>query len=459
MPSHDRNQKKFILPIPKCPPGGEPLRDEDVSAVAELAYVWGWALVNVANRTKLAQHFANGKPLLVEGMPIGYGSFTMQTEFSSPNERIICCPTHDGLYGGGAFDLGTTGVVFQVPEFPAGQQWLYSLYDARTDQYGSYRQGTEKGFYLIVPQNWNPANNPDPSVFDDNHRMTCDTNRTFNVARIFMKNPPTSDQIPDWLKYVNFYPAQNYNRQWQPGPWGNVEDLSCPLPPLPHEMKYVRPWTFLEDLSAVLQTVPAQDDYEKDLYYSFTKLIDLARADGLVRRECRRMFREIELTTIQGYMQWKTNGPVAGNGWYTSIDSAEWKTHEYTYRTATAKSNLFQNRPVDTRYYFTDTDTNSRPLDGGTTYSITFYDGLPPAQGPSSVTVYSQSHFLYEDPFSVSLNGLAGNPITIYAGPEPPLPDCQWMRTPPNEPFSLYLRAYWMPDLFRPWVPPKIAKY
>src|SRR5262249_55469144 len=113
MTSRGRNAIESVFPIPPCPPLDEPMSLEDVRAVAELAYVWGWALVNVANRAKRMRQFANGKPLVVEGWPIAYNAFCLQTEASSPKERLMCCPNSSLLYGGGAFELGTKGVVLQ----------------------------------------------------------------------------------------------------------------------------------------------------------------------------------------------------------------------------------------------------------------------------------------------------------------------------------------------------------
>jgi len=162
-------------------------------------------------------------------------------------------------------------------------------------------------------------------------------------------------------------------------------------------------------------------------------------------------------------MQWSMNGDEAGNGWYTSVNSANWDSAQYGYRTATAKSNLFQNLREDTRYYYTDNETNGQPLDGRNTYAITFEGGLPPAKGPWSITVYNQFHFLYALPYSISKSDLPPNahgPITVYAAPAHPFPDCYWIRSPPNKPFSLYLRAYWMDESGLPaaWVPPTVTK-
>ena len=450
---------RIVFPVPSCPTQDDSMNLEDVPAVAEMAYVWGWPLMNVANRVKLAQKFANGQPLLVNGMPIGYNAFALQTQNSDPKERIICCPNADTLYGGGAFDLGTNGAVIQVPPGIPDIFWLYSLYNARTNQFGAFgkQHATAPGFYLIRGPHWDAATNPDPIVFDKNHQIACDTDLALTTARVFIK---PAQPISDWLDQMNFYPAQKYNGKYQPGGWGSLKNVSCPGPTPPKEMKYVRPLIFFHQLPAILDRIDPQDDQEKELYGCFRKLLKLAE-NPRVMRICEKVARETEQTTIQSYMEWRMNGVEAGNGWYTSVDSAKWNSTQYVYRTATAKSNLFQNQPEDTRYYFTDTDTNNLPLAGQNSYAITFKQGTPPARGPWSVTVYNQNHFLYKEPYSISILPplKLPNNVTFYAAPvQPQIPNCYWMRTPPNEPFSLYLRAYGMDDdgLVGPWIPPLV---
>src|SRR5262245_28817938 len=111
-----RKSGKFEDPIPPSP-----LRDdyESIKEAAKFAYEWGWPLMNVDNRAKRMKQvlgLCNEKRLRIEGWPVGYNSFTLQTNRSSPNERLMCCPNSSLLYGGGAFTLGKKGAIAQVPE-------------------------------------------------------------------------------------------------------------------------------------------------------------------------------------------------------------------------------------------------------------------------------------------------------------------------------------------------------
>src|SRR6185369_16386263 len=80
---------------------------------------------------------------------------------------------------------------------------------------------------------------------------------------------------------------------------------------------------------------------------------------------------------IAPFLQWRYNGRPAGNGWNSPVNNAEWGT-DYYNRTGTARSNMYDNRPTETKYIYTDDDHDGRPLDGQKTYAITFAKGQVP---------------------------------------------------------------------------------
>lgn len=55
---------------------------------------------------------------------------------------------------------------------------------------------------------------------------------------------------------------------------------------------------------------------------------------------------------------------------------------DYFNRTATARSNMSENRSGETRYFHTDDDGSGQPMNGSKTYAITFAAGRePPVNG------------------------------------------------------------------------------
>ena len=101
---------------------------------------------------------------------------------------------------------------------------------------------------------------------------------------------------------------------------------------------------------------------------------------------------------IAPFLQWRNNGRAAGNGWNSPVNNAKWGT-DYLNRTATAKSNMYENRPEETKYIYTDNDSQGKQLSGRNTYAITFPKGqMPPVKGFWSLTLYNADHFFHQNP-------------------------------------------------------------
>jgi hypothetical protein len=73
------------------------------------------------------------------------------------------------------------------------------------------------------------------------------------------------------------------------------------------------------------------------------------------------------------------------------LASAQWGT-DYLNRTGTAKSNMYDNRPQETKYIYTNDDSQGNQLNGQNTYEITFAKDQVPqsrASGHSPSTTRS----------------------------------------------------------------------
>ena len=171
---------------------------------------------------------------------------------------------------------------------------------------------------------------------------------------------------------------------------------------------------------------------------------------------------------IEPFFQWRYNGRSAGNGWNSPVNNAKWGT-DYLNRTATAKSNMYDNRPEETKYIYTDDDSQGKQLNGQNTYAITFPKGqMPPVKGFWSLTLYNDVHFFNPNPLkryslgtkNKNLKYNADGSLTLYAGAKSPGKDKEsnWLPAP-NGTFSLYIRAYWADKaiLDGTWQPPTIA--
>ena len=111
--------------------------------IGRMAYVWGWPLVNMINRS--ASITTAPEPGRLNGvLPVApRGRVAMLSNYIDPGQNFVTCPNQDVVYGLGYFSLDEEPVVAQVPDF-AGRFWTYALYDARTDQFGKLGKRTRR---------------------------------------------------------------------------------------------------------------------------------------------------------------------------------------------------------------------------------------------------------------------------------------------------------------------------
>jgi hypothetical protein len=133
------------------------------------------------------------------------------------------------------------------------------------------------------------------------------------------------------------------------------------------------------------------------------------------------------------------------------VNNAQWGT-DYLKRTATSKSNMYDNTPRETKYIYRDFDSAGQQLHGKNSYTVTFPKGqLPPVKGFWSLTLYNEHHLFHSnDPNRYSLGtkgkSLRYNPdgsLTLHFGAKSPGKDKETNWVPaPNGTFSLYGRAF-----------------
>jgi hypothetical protein len=243
-------------PIPITPaqvPGpvpGTAMTTAYVQTVGHLAYVWGWPLVNAANRAKT---FAKApEPGLMGGVvPVAFNRIAMLTGYVDPAQRFIACPNQDVVYGTGFFDLDKEPIVFQVPDF--GERfWVYALYDARTDEFSKIgkQYGTKPGFYLVVGPKWKGEKPADVVAV-----VRSSTRMAFGIPRIFLDDTPEDHKaIQSVISQINFYPLSEFDGKMKTTDWSKLPHF--PAAKSKGETQWVNPETFFDELPAVMKQVP-----------------------------------------------------------------------------------------------------------------------------------------------------------------------------------------------------------
>src|SRR6185436_13156720 len=124
-------------------------------------------------------------------------------------------------------------------------------------------------------------------------------------------------------------------------------------------------------------------------------VFDAAAKDPATKKALIESFVVADKEIIAPLIQWKFNGRSAGNGWNSPVNNAQWGT-DYLNRTATSKSNMFDNVPEETKYIYRDFDSKGQQLAGKNSYTVTFPKGqLPPVKGFWSLTLYDQYHLFH----------------------------------------------------------------
>jgi hypothetical protein len=458
------------VPIPKTaaevpgPAPGTAMGKEYVQMVGRMAYLWGWPLVNNANRHKV---FSEAKePGLLGGvLPVAHNAVAMLTNYVSPEQRFVTCTNQDVVYGFGFLDnLDKEPIVFQVPDF-GDRFWVYALYDARTDELSQIgkQYGTKPGFYMVVGPNWK---NETPKGISAVLRSS--TTVVAAAPRVFMDDTPEDHKaIQPALSQIDFYPLSQFDGKMKTKDWSKLPHFPAPKRTGKGETQWVNPETFFDELPAVMKHVPPLPG-EEALYKWIGSVLDAAAKDPEIMKTLKETAVAAERELIDPYFLWRNNGRPAGNGWNSPVNGAEWGT-DYANRTGTAKSNMYDNLPEETKYIYTDDDSQGKQLNGKNNYAITFPKGqVPPVKGFWSVTLYNDVHFFNTNELkryslgtkNKNLKYNEDGSLTLYAGAKSPGKDKEnnWLPAPDGT-FSLYIRAYWADKavIDATWKPPTIT--
>jgi len=443
-------------------PAGTVMTPEYVVAVAQVAYIWAWPLVNNLNRALGTKDLPG--PGRINGVAPGAppGRISMLTDYISADEHLVTCPNQDTVYGAGFQHTDTIPVVLQVPDF-GKRFFVYQIVDARTDAFGAIgkQYGTKPGFYAIVGPNWKgtvPA-----GITEVLH---APTDLVAVLPRVFQDDTAEDKAaIQPLLNQLVAYPLSEFDGKMKTTDWKSAPDLPGP-PASAGETKWVIPEKFFDELPVILKTVPPLPG-EESLYATFQSVLDAAEKDPKLKQVLIQTAVASEKNIVGPLFEFRNNGRPIGNGWNSPPNGANWG-FDYLSRLATARSNMYDNAPQETRYIYTDYDSSGARLNGAHGYTVTFpARQTPPVDGFWSLTLYNKEHLFQPNVLnrfslgtkSKSMKLSPGGALTIYVQNVSPGPDKQdnWLPAPKDN-FSLYIRAYWPKAEITSgqWVPPLV---
>jgi hypothetical protein len=235
------------------------------------------------------------------------------------------------------------------------------------------------------------------------------------------------------------------------------------------EIKWVDPAKFWDELPTVLDQTPPQPG-EEALYAQARALVAAAQKDPAIRAAIVDEAAQTDARLVTPLFNFNTFGKALPAHWNTISNGAEFGTDYFT-RTAVAKSNIFVNKPNETKYFYADSDASGQRLNGAQRYTVTFPKGqLPPVKGFWSLTLYNAHHFFSPNEqkrYSLGTKNKKlkyndDGSLTLYVQSSTPGADKadNWLPAPANEDFSLYVRAYWPEQaaLDGTWTPPPVVQ-
>jgi len=455
---------------PAFPPGpvaGTKVNEAWVRMAARDAYFWGWPLANIFNRRQAFKDLP--EPGLMGGIvPVApINRLAMLSDYIDPGERLVACPNLDVVYGAGSIALDLEPVVLQVPDF-GDRFWVYQVVDLRSDSFADLGKmyGSEPGFYLLVGPGWKGEV---PKGIKKVFRAGSDTG--FVIPRVFQDDSDADRKaIQTAINGIDMYPLSQYDGKVKQHDWSK-------LPHFPAqtsgdgkgETKWVVPEKFFDELPALLKDARPLPG-EEARYAQLAALARIAQTDPALKQAMIDEARKTDAEVIDPLLQFRNYGLQLPHHWSTVSNGAAFGS-DYFSRTAVARSNIFVNKPNETKYFYQDLDEQGSRLNGGQRYTVTFAKGqLPPVRGFWSLTLYNEQHFFAKNDLGryslgTKNKSLKPNPdgsLTLYVQSESPGKDKEsnWLPAPKDADFSLYVRAYW-PDrnvLDGGWTPPAVLK-
>jgi len=234
------------------------------------------------------------------------------------------------------------------------------------------------------------------------------------------------------------------------------------------ETKWVDPEQFAGEFPQILDEVPPLSG-EEALYANFRAVWAAAGKDPKLMQALVQSAVATEKEIVNPLFEFRNFGLRLPANWTTQNNGAQFGIDYFT-RLAVAKSNIFVNKPTETKYFYQDLDSEGGRLNGNHGYTVAFAkDQIPPVKGFWSLTLYNKFHFfepnqLKRYSLGTKNKNLKLGPdgsLTLYVSATPPGPDkmSNWLPAPKDD-FSLYVRAYW-PDqtiLSGAWSPPKVER-
>ena len=448
------------------------LTADEAHAIGVDAYVYFYPLLSMEISRQTFTNIAPDKELGKGPM----NTFTNVPEYPPADFKGVVRSNFDTLYSSGWLDLTKEPLVVSVPDTD-GRYYLLPMLDMWTDVFASpgwRTTGTKAGHFLITPPGWR-SDLRDKFVEEfklpeGTQRIDAPTPYVWVIGRTKTDGPPDYDAVHKIQAGYKITPLSEWGKD--PKPVEVKIDPSVDMKTPPKTQVDTMPADKYFALAAELMKVNPPHITDEPMLAQLKKIgievgqsFDMSKVDPIIAKAL-----ESAPTDAQKLMAWKlaTLARVA-NGWSMNTDTMGVYGNYYLKRAIVAQQGLGANLVEDAIYPLNLADSEGKPLDGASKYTVTFdKSSLPPVNAFWSITLYDEAGFQVGnvlERFAVSswmpfvYNG--DGSLDLYFQNESPGKDkeANWLPAPKG-PFNLTMRLYAPKSdaLTGRWNPPAVTK-
>lgn len=436
-------------------------RTDDLAAVAERAYVYGYPLVTM----ELTRRVMTNVPA-PEGKLAPMGQFAHLRSYPSPDDEEVTAPNADTLYSLAWLDLSKGAYVLSLPDAD-GRYFLMPMLSGWTDVFqvpGKRTTGTAAQAFALTGPGWSGT------LPEGVTHYPSPTSLVWILGRTYCDGTPEEyRRVHAFQDRFDLRPLEAYGKPYEPPP-GAVDpsvDMKTPIREQVNRIDGAAYFALLADLLTTNPPAEADAPMVAELArigvvpgqaFDAAKL-DVAAAQAIAAAPA----AGVRAITAQAET---TGTPI--HGWHFSTRTGLYGT-DYLNRAFVTAIGLGANRPQDAIYPYTTVDGEGRTLSGANRYKIHFDKGqTPPVDGFWSVTMYDPDYFFVPNPidrYSISArNALKPNDdgsVDLYVQHESPGDgkESNWLPAPAGD-FILMLRMYWPREavIDGTWQPPAVTR-
>jgi hypothetical protein len=386
--------------------------------------------------------------------------------FPTADMRVVVRPNFDTLYSSGWLDLTKEPMVVSAPD-TGGRYYLLPMLDMWTDVFASpgwRTTGTQAANFLVTPPGWSGT------VPDGFTEIKAPTPYVWIIGRTKTDGPADYDAVHKIQAGYTITPLSQWGKE-PVAPEVKIDPSIDMKTPPKVTVDTMPAGQFFAYAAELLKLHPPHITDQpmiarlKRIGFEVGKSFDLDKADPAVQKGLASAPED-----AQKLMAWKvpTMARIA-NGWSMNTDTMGVYGNYYLKRAIVTQFGLGANLPEDAIYPLNLADSDGKPLDGASNYTIHFDKSqIPPVEAFWSITLYDNDGFQVANslnrfavsswmPFKYSPDGS----LDLYFQNESPGADkeANWLPAPKG-PFNLTMRLY-APKaaaLTGKWNPPPIVK-